>query len=62
MTLPARTADTMQAQKALGVALFGPGGLARPTCPQPSEAEYLRRRIDTLREADALQAQLDALS
>ena len=39
-----------RANERLSVALFGPGGLARPTCPQPTRREYLERRIQECRD------------
>lgn len=62
-------------QEALRVSLFGKNGLQRAATPQPSRADKLRWRIRDLRalaergmskraftrEADALQAELDAL-
>jgi hypothetical protein len=64
------------AQERLRVALFGPQGLQRGQCPQPTKAERLEGRIRTLRdlaargmskraftkEADALQAELDQIT
>ena len=34
----------------LSEALFGPGGLQRPTCPQPTERERLLRQAEELRD------------
>lgn len=39
----------LAAQERLSLALFGPGGLERPTCKQPTEKEYLLRHAQMLR-------------
>lgn len=41
------------AQKRLGEALFGPGGLQRPVVPQPSKKESLLRQAKNLRDLAA---------
>ena len=41
------------AQKRMSLALFGPGGLQRPTCPQPTEAECLLREAAQCRNLAA---------
>lgn len=45
------------ANKRLSEALFGPGGLPYPSCPQPSDKEYYERKAKEFRELAAMGVQ-----